>query len=770
MRSRRMPVQVLVAGCLGWAASMAVAADEPEAAAVATIPVTAKAQDPAPAPEQKNEQTTALPEVVVTANKREQVLRDIPASIAAVDGEQLERSGAQDLGDYLKLVPGVNIVYNEPGATKVTVRGISSELGTNATTGTLFGSISFNDAFFPFVSLDPNPFDMNDVEVLKGPQGTLYGASALNGAVRYVPRAPELGQSELKYFAQYTKLSEGGGDPIYGAAINLPLGKSDEAALRLVGFDRRSPGYIDDTVRGLEDVNRVRQDGERAILAWQPGERWDLSAMYARQHTQYPDEPFADNREGRLSRNDTPVASPKDSFYDLGHVSIGYKLDWAEVVSETALVRKRFDQATNISRVFTGAGTSTSTVDTTIFFNSDTLSQELRLRSPGKGGRWSWIGGVFWQDQKIDSGYDIFTAQALPIGTLVPLPSLAAIGAPAAATADGNLVLGHQRSDVVVRELALFADVTRQLWERWEASLGVRAYRTTSGGVAAASGALYGGVENRNEGEVRERGVNPKASLRWRVSDTMQIYALVSRGFRVGGLQPTASKLSSSIPTQFKSDTLWNYELGLRTQWLGNSLLLDLTAFLEKWDKPLLAQRDPNNPNPVATYYDNVGAAKSTGAESALLYRLPIDGLSLSFSAAYAKTVTTVPFKTATGVQTQPGTQWPFAPKWQTATVLAYVVPVFGSWQASASATRTSTSTAYTTLVHDIQVFGYQAYDLRIGLADTSARWPEISLSVDNLRDQRGIVQDVPAGAVNPTHDVIYVRPRAVTLHLGGRF
>lgn len=748
---------------LGMFAISGLAADE-----APTIPV-ADAAPAEPAPPVTEDSATALPEIVVTANKKSEVLREIPASIAALNGEDLEQSGAQGIEDFLKRVPGVNITPNEPGATKVNIRGISSELGTNATTGTLFGNISFNDSFFPFVSLDPHPFDLHSVEVLKGPQGTLYGASALNGAVRYVPRQPELEITELKYFAQYTKVSEGGGDPIYGAALNLPLGGS--AALRLVCFDRRSPGYVDDTGRNLEDVNRIRGNGQRAMLAWEPGDRWDVALLYARQDTHFADEPFADNREGRLSRDNTPEASPKNSQYDVGGVTLGYAFDALEVVSETALVRKRFDQAPNISRVVTGGDTPTSTLDTTIFFNSDTFSQELRLGSPeAGGGAWSWIGGLFWSDQAIDSGYDIFTAAALPAGTVVLLPDLSAIGGGptggAFVTPDGNPILGHQRSDVTVRELALFGDVTRTLWERWEASLGLRAYRTTSGGVAAASGALYGGAENRNEGEIRESGTNPKVSLRWRASDEVQLYALVSRGFRVGGIQPTASALSTSIPRTFKSDTIMNHELGLRTQWLGNRLVADLTGFYEVWDDPLLAQRDPNNPNPVATYYDNVGGAKSTGVE-ALLQARPLAGLSLSIAAAYTDTVTTVPFRTATQVQTQPGTTWPYAPKWQTATELSYVLPLAGSWSAKASAAHSYTSKAYTTLVHDIPVFDYELYDLRLGFEDHAGRWPALTLSADNLLDERGINQDVLAGG---TPDVIYVRPRALTVHVGGRF
>jgi outer membrane receptor protein involved in Fe transport len=709
------------------------AAEEPD-----TIPVDAAPAEPAP------ESATALPDIVVTSNKKEQVLRDIPASISAVDGSTLEATGAQGIEDFLKLVPGVNLIPNEPGATKVTIRGISSELGTNATTGILFGNVSFNDAYFPFVSLDPNPFDLYDVEVMKGPQGTLYGASALNGAVRYVPNRPQLDTLETRYFAQYTQVAEGGAAPTYGVAVNVPVG--GDSALRLVGHQRRSPGYVDDVGRGLEDVNDIDQYGVRGLFDWQPGERWAVSLMYLQQDTTFADEAFADNREGRLSRDNTPSANRKTSYYDLADVALQYDFDWASVALEGALVRKRFDEMPDISRLATGEA-SESTVATTIFFNSDTTTLELRATSPATGDSpWSWVGGAFWSDQPIDSGFDIFTAPSL----LAP-----------------STTLGHQRSDVTVTEEALFADVTRQLWQEWEVSLGLRGYRTTSGGTGAASGPLYGGAENVNQGEVAEDGVNPKASVRWQATESVQAYTLVSRGFRVGGIQPTASGLSTDIPKSFKSDTIWNYEAGVRTEWLEGLLRADLTAFHEDWDKPQLAQRDPDNPNPVATYYDNVGGARSDGADLALHWRTPLEGLSTIASAAYARTETTVPFTTASGVDTEPGTTWPYAPRWQTAATVAYDVPLWAAWQLHGALTHTSISKAYTTLAHDITVFGYDQLDALVRLADSAAKWPALSLGATNLLDERGITQHTLTG---PANDVSYVRPRAITVRLDGRF
>ncbi len=715
-----------------------------------------------------SDQPVLIPEIIVTATKQDKALRDIPSTIAVIDGQALENSGAQGIEDFLQDVPGVNIISQDVGATKVTIRGISSDVGTTSTTGILYGNVSFSDAFFPFVSLDPHPFDMHDVEVLKGPQGTLFGAAALNGAVRYVPREAQPGEFAVKYFAQHLQYSEGGSDPVLGGALNLPL-LGEDAALRMVAVRRRTPGYTDDIGRGLEDVNPVEQEAFRALASWQPDSAWRIDARYVRESSFYPDEAFADNREGRLERSNTPDTSPRDAFYDLADATVEYAFDWATLTSESAFVRKRFDQQTDISRTFTGANTSQSSVGTFVFFDSDTFSQELRLNSIADGGPLSWVGGVFWSEQPIYSGFDIFLADTVPVSQasdVLALPGLSEALQNGVLSSNGQPLLGQQRSDITATELAAFGEASYAFAESWEATLGLRAYRTRSGGLAVASGPLYGG-ENINDGEVRETGLNPKLSLSWIPSNALMVYATAARGFRLGGIQPTASGLSTDIPRVFKSDTLWSYELGLRTAWFGRTLLLDLTAFYVEWQDAVLAQLDANNPNPVAYYYDNVGGAKSQGLEGSLQWLTPVRGLSFKAAASVSETVTTVPFTVSSGEDITPGTTWPFAPRQQFSASLQYALPLGERLEVVADLSHNAIGRAYTTLVGDVAVFDYGLSDLRLGLNDQRERWPSLSLLVSNLADERGINQDTVLG---DAHDVMYTRPRAVSLILSGTF
>jgi iron complex outermembrane recepter protein len=714
-----------------------------------------------------------IDEIIVTATKQERVLREIPGSIAVIDGAQLDQAAAQEMGDFLKFAPGASLISQDVGATKITIRGISSELGTAPTTGILYGNVSFADAYFPFVSLDPHPFDMQGVEVLKGPQGTLFGAAALNGAVRYVPQAPEFDRLSTKYFVQYRQLRQGDGVPLAGAALNLPFGGTLPAALRLVAVARRLPGTIDDTGRGLDDVNTGEQLAGRALFAWEPLEALRLSASYVRQDTHYDDEGFADNRDGRLERSNTPDANPRDSFYDFATLGLEYSFSWAALVAESAFVRKRFNQDTDISRAFTGANTSETSVDTFIFFDSDTLSQELRLVSrDAVTDPWSFVAGLFWMDQPIRSGFDIFVADSLPAGLLTtPLAGVLVPGLSGSALSDnGQPLLGRQRSDVSVNELAAFGEVSLRFGLAWELGLGMRAYRTVSGGIAVAEGALYGGAPNVNQDEIREQGLNPKLSLSWRPDERLMVYGLVSRGFRVGGIQPTASSLSQDVPSVFKSDTIWNYEAGLRMSWLERSLLTDLSVYHATWDDALLTQLDENNPNPVAYYYDNVAGAKSSGLEASLQWRTPVPGLALNLSWAWNRTVTTQTFNVSSGEAIAPGTSWPFAPRLQALAQLGYQRPLAGGWDLRAALTHSRTSKAYTKLLNDNSVYDYALTDIQLGLVDASERWPAVTLAVNNLLDRRGINQDTVLGEADPVHDVVYTAPRTVSLMFSGRF
>lgn len=748
-----------------------------QAESLATVPVslpTATDEKKSVATNADRKPSAGLEEIVVTATKQEQYLRDIPASITALSGADLERSGAQSAEDYLKLVPGVNITSTGDSPPRITIRGIASDIATSSTTGILFGNVSFTDAYVPFVALDPNPFDMASVEVLKGPQGTLFGASALNGAVRYVPMAPQLGVFQVKYFGQYTSIQDGGRAPTYGAAVNAPIG--DSAAIRVMGFKRESPGYIDNEKLGIKDANNLDQTGIRAMLDWHPSDNSDVAFTYARQKTERHEPGLSDNTDEQLKTSNRPRLSYNNTAYDLANLSLRYSADWADLISESAYVVKDGNNFFDATARFVPQSSIPIAAQEYIS-HSKSYTQELRLASPtGSDSSWRWVAGASFFRQEIKQLLNIPLGDLnLPITPLIPILNGVIPGLGDLFSASGDPRVAAEDLNVQVKELALFGDVTYTFLEDWDLSLGGRLYKTKSGGLNRQSGlvvlAFYQNPYHDIEGQVAEHGFNPKASLTWHATEDILGYVALSKGFRVGGVQAGLSTpLSQSpAPDLFKSDYIWNYEGGVRTQWFDNTMRFDVTGFYETWKDPQTVESDASG---LSVFIDNVGGVKSLGGEASFEYLPPIDGLKLTATAGYTKATTTKTFVTSNGTQIQPGNPWPLSPKWQTATTLSYLTSI-SDWQIGASATHTYMSHAIANLQQNVAIFGFSQWDAQLSLANPAVQWlPQLALTMNNIGNKRGITNEflsttTPATAAVETY---YIQPRSVTLRLMGNF
>ncbi|MES2682606.1 MAG: TonB-dependent receptor [Pseudomonadota bacterium] len=741
-----------------------------------TIPVQSEAAPPEPPKPEQRKVPRGLEEIIVTATKREANPRDLPASITALSGEQMESQGYQGQEDFLKLVPGVTFSNDTINANRVTIRGIGADLNTSNTTGVFLGDVPFEDPTLPRVTLDPNPFDLARIEVLKGPQGTLFGGSALNGAVRYVPQDPRLDTWEEKAFVQMESVKEGDAGLIYGAAVNVPLGQT--AALRLMAFDRRSPGWVDDTSRDLNDVNEVKQKGARLMGLWQPSEAWKISTLAVIQKTDVADSSITDNTVGRLSRSNTPQPSPVRTRYDLESLGIQYSFDTFDVQSQTSRAAKTFDASIDASRIGNPPDPTPPSVTIINDNESEALMQELRFTSNDSfSERWSWLGGAFFRRIHTEDITDILGSnQMLPI----PAPVLAGAagvipGFGGFITEDGRINTARGAADPIdVDEAALFGEATVTFWKSLDVTLGLRVFQTVSDSVVRFSGALVtspdnvttGQIEKVSAGKLKERGVNPKLAVKYEFNDNLSVYSSVARGFRFGGAQVLVGTLTSEAPAFYQSDVIWSYELGVRTQWMDNTLTADVTAFYLDWNKPQLQQADASG---LGAFFDNVGGARGQGLEMAVRYLTPLPGLTVSLSGAYVDTVTTTPFTTSSGVETQPGTRWPLAARWQSSTTLAYQRQLFGSWQGGATLLYSTISSAPNTLSYLDTVFGYETLDATLSLSGGESRGrPELTLSLANLTDTRGII----SGVNNPqfAKDHNYIRPRTLVARIGFTF
>lgn len=726
-------------------------------------------------PQEEADGVQRLEEIVVTSTKRAQSVRDIPQSIVGLSGEDMERANIKGIEDIARIVPGVNVTEPGDSAPRVTIRGIAGQSSTNATTGILYGDIAFTDTYLPRVVPDPLPFDLQSVEVLKGPQGTLFGASALNGAIRYVPEPAKLGLWETKYMLEYTSISQGDSAPVLGAVVNMPVERLN-SALRLTAYSRESPGYIDNTQVGA-DVNSVKQTGARGSLVMQPSERLNGTLTYAWQDTQRRDVPIADNRDGDLITDNRPRNSPADFEYHFAEFKLSWDFDWAQLVSDSGFVRKSAESFFDATSRLSGSAHTVLRGSQEDHASSDSWSQELRLVSPDDGGDWRWVAGVAGFRQDID----YYLRQ--PIGLNSPATAGQLLGLLGSLVGNvpglddfvdekGEALLVVLGTQAQIQEMSLFGEVTRRFAEDWELTLGGRLYKTTSQGTVHQASVLFL-VQDLDPvhdfgGTLHEQGFNPKASLMWHASRDLIAYASASKGFRVGGVQPGFSLSGPAAPEFFKSDSLWSYELGLRTQWLDRQLRADVTGFHTVWKNPQTFQ----NASLTAAYIDNAGGVENYGVETTLQAALPW-GLQFNTSAAWTDTYTTMPFQSQGG-EVPSGSQWPFAPHWQTASSLTWALPL-GTWLVAPGVSYSTISDAPNNLDPSTanKVFGYQQLDFALAVRDTSVEWmPEFSLALNNALDERG-VSNYYIGALVPTVkavDTTYIRPRTLTLRIAGRF
>jgi len=723
---------------------------------------------------------TTVQSVVVTATKREKSVETIPATVNAISGAELAQRGTQNLADIVELTPGVNLTTPADNADRITIRGIASEANTNPTAGMFYGDISLQDAYVPHVTLDPNPFDMADIEVLKGPQGTLFGASALNGAIRYVPQGPNMADFGGKYYVQGSTLSEGGNGGSVGLVLNLPIVK-DQLALRIVLDDSALPGWIDNQRTGEKASNSGTQNGERAILEWKPTDRFDATLTFNRQALSFRDIPDADNLNGQLSADDRPRASPWRDEYDLASLRMNYDAGPFTLVSDTGYVYKTYHEFGEGSGQAVPGG-AYPLINTLSHQYSNSYSQEFRLVSNDTpDSRWSWVVGVFASQQDIyqDGSYQLGDPSLSPAfsATLLNdiLPDLGnlwlAIGQPD--YEDGHI-------DVKVKELSGFFNVTRKLGDGFELTLGGRLYQTSSGGLVDNSGLeidysglVTTGIPTGNQvvdTTVKDSGFNPTASLTWRPNSDVMLYATVSRGYRIGGPQSMISGLfaTAPAPSTFKTDTIWNYETGLRARLFADTLQFDLTGFFETWKDPQVLIFIAGGLG--GAYIDNVGGVNSEGVEAALQYHPPIvPGLTLKASATYDDAYTTTAFSTAAvgGTGLPKGSTWPLSPKWQTAATVSYDHSL-GTWGWGAYVTDAYISQATYGVGQPNPVFGYNQVEaqIHIGAPHLPLR-PEIAFTVSNLFDTRGITTSYSGAFWN---EVTYIQPRTFTLRISGSF
>lgn len=739
-----------------------------------TIPVALKKEEPEAATKAVRAAPTHIEEIVVTSTKRPELVRDIPASIAVMTGEKLEAMGAHELKDFIATVPGMNSQDEIAGIQrKLTIRGVGPDTSTNQTVGIVFGDVPMSDPYGSYTIADPDPWDLSTVEVLKGPQGTLFGATSLAGLVRYVPNLPVLNKWEGRISADWVMQSQGGTEPAFGAALNVPVGES--FALRFAGSWQHRPGLID-----IDNPSYKKKDADdnytrtgRAMALWQATEKLTLNAWYVRGQRSATELGIVTNPDGKFVRDDAPAPSPVNNGYSLATLDTRYAFDWATLVSVSGYQTKTsYNDADTSYLVRPLAQLGLRTVHARRDVSTKGFLQELRLVSPNDG-PWTWLAGAFYSTYKAEIASELNVYAGLPVlaSLLDTLP--AAVVGSLYNPGQGFIATTTGLHPVKAGEKALFGELSRTLWDDWKVTLGGRLYQTKVSGTAVTNS-----LNPTNNGstviDLGSKGFSPKVSVSWHPDDGLMLYGTTSRGFQYGGFN---IGVLSSVPPTYKSSTLWNNELGLRTDWLDNTLRFDITGLYVLWNNPQVYQVTPDK---VSAYVGNVGAARSYGAESTLRYITPIEGLVLETAGSYIVAQTTEVFNDASGKVVPVGTALPSSPKIQATTTLSYSFGV-GEWQTMTALMHTYQGTAWNNIRHDVQVGGYNLLNLNFTVSRNDLSFvPSLSFSINNLTNVDALasalggadtIQGQPelSAAITPRPEV-FTRPRSFRLNLSAKF
>lgn len=630
------------------------------------------------------DQSAAGSEVIVTANKRAENVRTVAAAVSVVKGDSLVLQKREQLVDYVANMPGVTVnSMGSAGQSSITVRGIpplttGSKVATYIDEAPL-GSSGIWAAQSAF-QLDLLPFDLDRIELLRGPQGTLYGASAMGGLLKYVLLTPNTHRFEGEAGVDLSAVDGAGqtGETVQGR-VNLPI-KDDVLAVSLSGFYESTPGYIDNVYDGRSDVNPNRRYGGRAALVFKPTDTLTIKLNALSQSIDSRDDATISllnpdqavqpdgsilvrggKSPGRLSE-DKAFLAPFRSDVDFYSGTVDWNPGAVDFISATSWSHDQIvhvaDDSLSFGSYFPLFGIPAGLVRSTLDLQLDKFTQEFRVSTPADKPV-SGLLGVFYTNERatndqLVSGFD--TAYQ-PIAALQPYA-------------------GYSHIPTTYSEYAVFGNVVWKLTSKLELDGGVRYSLNEQRFDVAASGALLGlpqaPLTVLPTVRSRDDDTTFMTSAKYQFTPAAMIYARVATGYAPGG----ANTPYPGAPPSVNSETLISYEAGIKSQFFDRRLTFDLTGYHIDWDNIQL----PAVTNNVG-YTENGGHAVSNGVELSSVVS-PISHLNIDISAAYTDAeLTSIASNVATPFVLH--TQLLLVPKWTLAISPTYTWSI-RDWTAQA--------------------------------------------------------------------------------------
>lgn len=578
------------------------------AAAVLTLmlaQVPALAQDSTPAAEAK--EAPKLDTVVVSAQRRREPVREVPLTTNVLDAQQLERGGQQTLRDLAGLLPGVNFSQTGGGGggSEVSMRGITTGAQVGASVSMYIDDVPFgsSSAFAGGSSnaLDLGVFDLQRVEVLRGPQGTLYGAGAMGGLIKYLTVDPDTYGLSGQAGVEASTTKSGGTSHNARASVNIPLSEK-VAAIRATVYGRKSAGYVRDPSRGVDPTDDNDSRGGRLSLLLSPNRDLSLRVTALSQRSTRDGTPSVDYdiatgepAEGRQKRS-LFLDEPFEVRTDLGSASIDWNLSWARFQSITAWQRQRSGGRYDVSSLYVpllaGAGLVNAGYGLDYGFRVRKTTQEFRLTSPSTR-QFEWLAGLYYSDEDGNRSQNLvpFDARKQPTGL--------------------NILTSTYPS--TYREVAAYGTVTQYFGKQADVTVGVRHSRNKQQTSQVMSGLLANEAPDASDDQSVTTWM---LTGRYRITGEQSLYVRAASGFRPGGPLPVFTNPVTGQPLtsgSFKSDSLWSYEAGWKADLLGGKLSAEVAVYQIDWKDIQVFTAEAG-----FSTIGNAGKARSRGVELSL--------------------------------------------------------------------------------------------------------------------------------------------------------
>jgi iron complex outermembrane recepter protein len=624
-----------------------------------------------------------LEEIVVTATRRTERLQDVPVSVLAFGQEKLDSQGLKNIDDLSRLSPGLNFQrngmssagnYNDEGSD-INIRGVDSTAGTS-TTGIYIDDSPIQTRHIGFGSINAFPalFDLDRVEVLRGPQGTLFGAGAEGGVVRFISPEPNL--NKPTGYARADVASTDGGAASYegGAAFGAPI-IDDVLAFRASVSFRRDGGWVDRVGYTLSpnstaalptpvfngntteaSANFWQTATARLAVKWKVSDTLEITPSIYYQRLQINDTAAywvsLSNPASNVYRNGNFGTNPSSDPFTLSAIKIKWDLGFASLFSNTSFydrnqratsdytqyLRATWNSFGELANVFPSAGDNGYAT-----FQDDQRNfyQEFRLASSDTNARIVWNAGLFYShlsenvpeniiDQTLNSEVIAFTGTPNP-----PVP----VCAPPTLPCPNGVIYNGPIDRVVDKQIAVFGEVAFKFTDTLKATAGVRISKVDYTGSVSETGPFLG-TTIITQSSATEKPVTPKAVLSWQPDRDDLVYVSASKGFRPGGPNVSVGNICGTsltalgltqVPGQFSSDSLWSYEIGTKNTFLDHRLQINASLFYIDWRN---IQQNVYLPSCGEQFTANLGKAKSEGGDVEVLYK-PIDALTFDLTAAY---------------------------------------------------------------------------------------------------------------------------------------